>query len=89
MPKKKATRAHKDNGTFQADDPKTPKNEAYGTQICDGPSTGYRDGPDGTIEVMDLPTGWLPGGWVDTPAKCKNDGDHVKVKPYDPADDSE
>jgi hypothetical protein len=112
---RKRKRAHKPNGTFNADNPKTPENEAYvpqvakvvdssfndevlepkstatltvkvgkGQQICDGPTTGYRDGPDGTIETANFKDGWLPGGWHDNPAKCsQSDGEHceyVKVE---------
>ena len=45
------------------------------------PTSAYRDGPDNTIEVLDSDDGAIPSSdWVDTPAKCKNTGDHVKVK---------
>jgi len=44
------------------------------------PTTAYRDGPDNTIEVLDSDDGAIPSSdWVDTPARCKNTGDHVKV----------
>lgn len=88
-------RARKASGKFKADDPATEANEAFveekpskkskGFRACDGPSTAYRDGPDGTIQVMDVVTGWIPAGWTDTPAKCKNDGAHVKIARNDPA----
>ena len=49
-----------------------------------GATTGYRDGPEGTIETADFPGGVLSKGWNDTPAKCKNYPghhiDYVKVK---------
>jgi hypothetical protein len=54
------------------------KAAAQGKQICDGPSTGYRDGPKNTIQVLDLPTGFLPAGWAETWAKCKNHKDGTK-----------
>ncbi len=38
-----------------------------GTQVCDGPTAGYRDGPDGTIVTADFPDGRLPEGWHDYP----------------------
>ena len=94
-------RARKASGKFQGDDPATEANEAFveaetpkakakpkgkGFRACDGPSTAYRDGPDGTIEVMDVVTGWIPAGWTDTPANCENPkGNHVEVAKTDPA----
>lgn len=73
-------RAHNEDGTFKADDPDTEINEAYklpevhgkGQQVCDGPTTGYRDGKDGVVERCEFINGFLPDGWHDTPAKCKN-----------------
>lgn len=94
-------RAHNEDGTFKADDPATPENEAFvkalksspiqktkvskGRHICNGETTGYRDGKDGTVETCTFPDGWLPEGWHDTPADCNNcDGkshpDYVNIK---------
>lgn len=51
------------------------------TKVVDGPTTGYRDGKDGVIEVATFADGWIPDGWKDTPAECKNNGGkHVEVK---------
>ena len=60
-----------------------PPKKDKGLQAATGPTSGYRDGPDGIIETADFLDGWLPEGWVDTPAKCRNKvkhGDYVKVK---------
>jgi len=80
-------RTHEPNGTFMADDPATPQNEAFGVeapkpaikipategkQACKGPTTGYRDAADGKVERKTFNDGYLPGGWHDTPADCEN-----------------
>tara|TARA_Y100000310_G_scaffold241569_1_gene245584 strand:- start:601 stop:951 length:351 start_codon:yes stop_codon:yes gene_type:complete len=45
-----------------------------GRQVATGPTTGYRDAPKdiGGIVTADFLDGFLPAGWEDTPAKCKN-----------------
>tara|TARA_R110000765_G_scaffold397651_1_gene491863 strand:- start:3711 stop:3968 length:258 start_codon:yes stop_codon:yes gene_type:complete len=48
-----------------------------------GPTVGYIDNDDGTIGSKIFLNGVLPDGWVDTPAKCKNEYDRraiVEVK---------
>jgi hypothetical protein len=69
-------RAHEPNGTFTADNPSTPENEAYevtkGKQVANGPTTGYRDAADGKVERKSFNDGWLPDGWHDSPARCDN-----------------
>ena len=55
-----------------------------GVKAADGPTTGYRDGPKGIIETTTFLDGFIPEGWIDTPAKCGNysgDGhdEYVKV----------
>lgn len=51
------------------------------TYICVGPTTGYRDGVDGVVEVMSFLDGWLSHGWFDTPSKCENyTGSHDTTK---------
>lgn len=47
-------------------------NVSKGRQACDGPTTGYRDAPDGKVERRAFNDGWLPEGWHDTPADCDN-----------------
>jgi hypothetical protein len=60
---------------------KTPAKGKGAWQAEHFPTSAYRDGPDNTIEVLDSDDGAIPSSdWVDTPAKCKNTGDHVKVK---------
>lgn len=59
---------------------------AQATPIANGPTTGYRDGPNGTVETANFQDGVLPDGWLDSPAKCDNcDGmahpDYVRVEP--------
>ncbi len=51
-----------------------PKPKRQGTQVADGPTTGYRDGPKGSglICCADFLDGFLPKGWQDTPAKCSH-----------------
>lgn len=51
---------------------------AQAEPVKNGPTTGYRDGPDDTIETADFVDGVLAKDWYDTPAKCEN------VKHYDP-----
>jgi len=58
---------------------------AQAQPVAGGPTTAYRDGEDGKVEVLDCPDGRIPKGWHDTPAKCDNcDGkthpEYVKVK---------
>ena len=55
-------------------------------RIADGPTTAYRDGPDGVVHVLDCPDGCIPPDWHDSPAACANcDGkshpSYVKVDP--------
>lgn len=46
-----------------------------------GPTTGYRDGLEKTVEVMDFIDGWIPEGWFDTPAHCANfSGGHATTE---------
>lgn len=65
---------------------------AQAQPVANGPTTGYRDGPNGTVHVADFPDGRRLDGWHDNPAKCDNcDGiehpEYVKVKPDDPVID--
>ena len=64
--------------------PKAPR-KRKGVQVCNGPTTGYRDAPKGEVCGADFPDGFLPEGWEDTPAKCKNysgdgHGEYVRVR---------
>ena len=49
----------------------TPKGK--GKQVADGETCGYRDVKGGGVERKIFADGWLPAGWHDTPAKCKNE----------------
>jgi len=50
---------------------------AKGFMASDGPTTGYRNGPKGVVEMMDFKDGWIPKGWFDSPIACSNcTGDH-------------
>jgi|GEM_PF-4381497 len=55
-------------------EPKEPVtgDEPTRVKVADGPTTGYRDGQGGAVETANFPDGWLPAGWEDSPAKCKN-----------------
>ena len=44
-----------------------------GKQVADGETCGYRDVKGGGVERKIFADGWLPAGWHDTPAKCKNE----------------
>lgn len=37
-----------------------------------GPTTAYRDAPDGKVERKHCADGIIPKGWFDTPANCEN-----------------
>ena len=52
-----------------------------GTQICDGPTTGYRNGPNGVVETRDFKDGFLDAGWFDNPIHCSHcTGSHAMTK---------
>ncbi len=62
-----------------------PKADRRGFHAADGPATGYRDGPKGTIEAARFADGWIPKGWLPTYANLKNrqnkTENHIKVNP--------
>lgn len=45
---------------------------AVPTITTNGPTTAYRDAPDGKVERKNCLDGRIPNGWFDTPAKCSN-----------------
>ena len=51
-----------------------------GIKVADGETAGYRDGKKGVVETRNFADGWLPEGWEDTPAKCKNARDRNGIK---------
>lgn len=52
-----------------------------GTRVCDGPTTGYRNGPNGVVEMMGFKDGVLPAGWFDNPIHCSHcTGSHATTK---------
>lgn len=52
-----------------------------GFMSSNGPTTGYRNGPKGVVEMMNFNDGWIPEGWVDNPIDCSNcTGSHVTTK---------
>jgi hypothetical protein len=51
-------------------------------KICDGPTTGYKDGPDGVVNVKSFKNGWLPGDWFDNPVHCANCTGHHATTIY-------
>lgn len=46
--------------------------ESLGFQACNGPTTGYRNGAAGVIELKDFADGWIPSGWFGNPIDCSN-----------------
>ena len=76
------------NGNAEKSAPE--KNEKdRGFYFGSGAKVGYRDGPDGTIEVASFDEEWIPVGWHALPTDCKNCPgyhiDYVKVDPNDPS----
>jgi hypothetical protein len=50
-----------------------------GKQVSDGPTCGYRDVKGGGIERRNFVDGFLPNGWHDSPASCKNEWDRKPI----------
>lgn len=41
-------------------------------KIADGPTTAYRDGPNGVVDALSCEDGHIPPGWHDDPRECSN-----------------
>lgn len=55
--------------------------EGFGFQACNGPTTGYRNGSAGVVEVRDFASGWIPEGWFGNPSDCSHcTGSHATTK---------
>lgn len=83
--------ARKDEVTEATESEVRAPEKTKGVQVANGPTTGYRDAPkelaggEGRICRANFEDGFLPAGWHDTPAKCKNysgkgHDDYIKVR---------